>query len=76
MRFYDVMSGDGAPHFYYEGTLAKSSDRESALGRDGSPRGAERGNSPKSIFMGCRFGGPAMSTRMLEKDWQVAVARA
>jgi hypothetical protein len=24
MRFYDVMYGEGAPHFYYEGTLAKS----------------------------------------------------
>jgi hypothetical protein len=24
MRFYDVMFGDGAPHFFYEGTLAKS----------------------------------------------------
>lgn len=24
MRFYDVMSGAGAPHFLYEGTLSKS----------------------------------------------------
>ena len=24
IRFYDVMYGDGAPHFFYEGTLAKS----------------------------------------------------
>jgi hypothetical protein len=24
MRFYDVVYGDGAPHFFYEGTLAKS----------------------------------------------------
>jgi hypothetical protein len=24
MRFYDVMFGDGAPHYPYEGTLAKS----------------------------------------------------
>jgi hypothetical protein len=24
IRFYDVMYGDGAPHFFYEGSLAKS----------------------------------------------------
>lgn len=24
MRFYDVMFGEGAPHYFYEGTLAKS----------------------------------------------------
>ena len=24
IRFYDVMKGDGAPHYFYEGTLAKS----------------------------------------------------
>jgi hypothetical protein len=24
IRFYDVMYGDGAPHYFYEGTLAKS----------------------------------------------------
>ncbi|MCB1502531.1 MAG: hypothetical protein KDK07_22595 [Bauldia sp.] len=24
MRFYDVMHGEGAPHFFYEGTLSKS----------------------------------------------------
>jgi hypothetical protein len=24
IRFYDVMSGEGAPHYFYEGTLAKS----------------------------------------------------
>jgi hypothetical protein len=24
MRFYDVMAGAGAPHYFYEGTLAKS----------------------------------------------------
>lgn len=24
IRFYDVMFGDGAPHYFYEGTLAKS----------------------------------------------------
>lgn len=24
IRFYDVMYGDGAPHFFYQGTLAKS----------------------------------------------------
>jgi hypothetical protein len=24
MRFYDVMYGNGAPHYFYEGTLSKS----------------------------------------------------
>lgn len=24
MRFYDVMYGDGAPHYFYEGTLSRS----------------------------------------------------
>jgi hypothetical protein len=24
MRYYDVMHGDGAPHYFYEGTLVKS----------------------------------------------------
>jgi hypothetical protein len=24
MRFYDVMYGNGAPHYFYEGTLTKS----------------------------------------------------